>query len=694
MPENPIADFHFALAQAGLPCEINILADGKLHRFRTPPDKEDNSWYVLHQTGDFFAGAFGCWKRNLKQTWCSRNRDSFSPQEWREVSAKWKESETARAADEKKLRDSVRSKCSAMFAHAPGDPSGILHPYLDSKSIAATAGVMLSTMDAYPGWLAIPLRDAAGVLHTCQMIGDDGTKLYLYGGRTQGCFHAVGNPESIGGPIVICEGYATAVSIFSATGWATLAAMCCGNLHAVAGEIRKLYPGRSIIIAADNDQFTEGNPGLVKARAAAKAINASVACPDFGDEALLNKPTDFNDLFCLAGKSEVLRQILCALPLVATPVGLFKLPPPDDPTELLKYRFLSQRGSLLFCGPSGVGKSSWVMQAYALWANGLPYFDIQPRRPLKCLMIQAENDDGDIAQIRDGIARGLQFGEAQRKQFFENVLVAPHCGVTGRQFCQEIIRPLLDIHAPDLVAIDPMLSYIGGDVKEQKVVGEFLRVYLHPELHTHNCAAVLCHHTNKPPSGKEKAEWRNGEFAYLGSGSAEWANYPRAVLAMQATGVSGLYRLHAGKRGSRLAWTDPNSEDDEIAYSKLIAWSRDKDTICWRVPSEEELPPELQGYGHGQSNGSCSGAVRSGNSAGRKSVVSQILTMNSHDFLAACLPAGEGLNEIARRLESWLAAKNVDVSEKTCKRVIPAMVEAQKLSKSPVTGLYSKGPNA
>ena len=104
---------------------------------------------------------------------------------------------------------------------------------------------------------------------------------------------------------MICEGYATGASIHEATGHAVICAMNSGNLSEVAKSARELWPQREIIIAADNDQLTDGNPGLTKATAAAKSNAARLAVPQFNDNA--SKPTDFNDL-AIAESLDVVRE--------------------------------------------------------------------------------------------------------------------------------------------------------------------------------------------------------------------------------------------------------------------------------------------------------------------------------------------------------------------------------------------------
>ena len=75
------------------------------------------------------------------------------------------------------------------------------------------------------------------------------------------------------------------------------------NLKPVAKALRQKYPHLQIILAADNDAGTEGNPGVTKAQEAAEAVDGLVAVPRF-----LNPTanlTDFNDLYRLEGADRV-----------------------------------------------------------------------------------------------------------------------------------------------------------------------------------------------------------------------------------------------------------------------------------------------------------------------------------------------------------------------------------------------------
>src|SRR5438552_12397578 len=65
-------DFRHAMSSAGLAYTGEIYSDGRLRRFKAEGDHAKNSWYVLY-AGPPAAGAFGCWKRGLKESWCERN---------------------------------------------------------------------------------------------------------------------------------------------------------------------------------------------------------------------------------------------------------------------------------------------------------------------------------------------------------------------------------------------------------------------------------------------------------------------------------------------------------------------------------------------------------------------------------------------------------------------------------------------
>ena len=145
------------------------------------------------------------------------------------------------------------------------------------------------------------MRDTAGTLHSLQTITPDGDKRFMTGGRVKGCYYSIGKPVGV---LIVCEGYATGASINECTGDAVAVAFNAGNLEPVAAALRAKYPSLKIIIAADDDHLTDGNPGTNKATAAAQAVGGLLAVPLF-PVARPDKATDFNDLHLLAGADAV-----------------------------------------------------------------------------------------------------------------------------------------------------------------------------------------------------------------------------------------------------------------------------------------------------------------------------------------------------------------------------------------------------
>ena len=303
------------------------------------------------------------------------------------------------------------------------------------------------------------------------------------------------------------------------------------------------------------------------------------------------KPDILKELALAVGDPEVTEAPLP--PPIAKKLSELVLPPECDPSELLRFRFLCREGGLLLVGPTGIGKSSLAMQAMILWALGREMFGIRPAHPLKSLVVQAENDEGDLAEMRDGVIRGLGLSAEDAAQAGDNVIVAREDSRTGQDFVDEVLRPMLAQHRPDLVWIDPALAYLGGEANSQKDVGRFLRNMLNPLLHEFGCGCVVVHHTNKPASGKEKPDWQAGDFAYLGGGSAEWANWARAVIVLRSVGSHSVFELRAAKRGPRLRWHEPDGETP--CFTKMIAHAKESGVICWREADESEVPAEKNG---------------------------------------------------------------------------------------------------
>jgi putative DNA primase/helicase len=163
--------------------------------------------------------------------------------------------------------------------------------------------------------LVIPMTDVQGRIHGLQFIFPKGHPKRAKTGRNKdfwpaglakaGHFHQIGVVRDL---VLVAEGYATAATLFEATGLPVAVAFDAGNLQPVAVALDNRHKNVRILVCADDDFQTEGNPGVAKAAAAALAVGGAWIAPAFSVERAA-KLTDFNDLAQLEGSAVVSHQI-------------------------------------------------------------------------------------------------------------------------------------------------------------------------------------------------------------------------------------------------------------------------------------------------------------------------------------------------------------------------------------------------
>jgi putative DNA primase/helicase len=263
--------------------EVELNTDGQFYRYPAPDKATTNKacWLRVSECGRL--AFFGNFITGESHSWFA---DSDSETNYPEYEST--EVQLPLALDNRdEAQNAAASIAITMLAEAqPARPGS---HYVSMKRISPK-GLKLSGFA-----LLIPIQNIQGVIRNIQTIHPDCSKYFLKGGEIKGNFAVCGELFSTE-KLFICEGYATAATIHEITGECTVAAMNAGNLMAVAQEIAANAPaGIEIIIAADNDHMTAGNPGITKGTAAAEAIGAKIVYPEVPCSYLLCKCTDFND---------------------------------------------------------------------------------------------------------------------------------------------------------------------------------------------------------------------------------------------------------------------------------------------------------------------------------------------------------------------------------------------------------------
>jgi putative DNA primase/helicase len=304
-----LEQFRAALVARDIVPPEPIIADGRLHRCNAAGRHgRGDAAYLLHLDG-IPAGGLENWRdgRGWERWRCDNGRALTYTE--RSTLA-----ERARAAQAQRDRDEqdrhVRARATAARLWAASRPAPPDHPYLVRK------GVQPLGLRVFKGALVVPVRDMAGALHSLQFISPGGIKRHLRGGRVRGLGVWIGSSpgcEETDNPILVAEGFATGASLHEASGHRVAVAFHAGNLEPLARAVHAHCPGVPIIVCADDDHRTPGNPGLAHARTAALAVDGLLARPDFGEDRP-PETTDFNDLHQLRGVSAVLTALAAASP--------------------------------------------------------------------------------------------------------------------------------------------------------------------------------------------------------------------------------------------------------------------------------------------------------------------------------------------------------------------------------------------
>lgn len=295
--------FQDAIRSAGLQ-PPDVIEPGKFHKFPGEGKGSRNTaaWCKLFPDG--IGGIFGDYSTGLSADWQAKRDKPYTPAEREAFMRQVVEAKAQAEVDRKAKQAEAQEQAIPIWNAAQPAPDN--HSYLTRKGVKANGAKLHNKA------LVIPMR-TDGVLHSMQFIDADGGKKFLSGGRVSGCYFSIGITKGAAA-LCIAEGFATGATIHEATGYPVAVAFNAGNLSAVAKAMRDKFPGLTLMICADDDYQTEGNPGLTKAIEAAQAVGGWLASPVFGT----NRPdhaTDFNDMAKLSGLDAVKQAIDAAKPV-------------------------------------------------------------------------------------------------------------------------------------------------------------------------------------------------------------------------------------------------------------------------------------------------------------------------------------------------------------------------------------------
>lgn len=285
-------------------------------------DRERRGWYWLHEIlldddgakASYIVGAWGIWrgvdsgkvKVELRRDGKVRKLDSGQRDALnRRLREQQKRLKAMRAAEAE--RAAIRAAAAWRKYEAKG-----ASPYLGRKGVEAFG---LRFSPSGNGTVAVPMTDSTGKVWGLQVIrgkkGRQREKEYWPKGLSkQGHYHLIGGTPR--GLVLVAEGYATAATLHQAVALPVAIAFDAGNLSPVSAALADAYPGLQVLVCADDDYRTKGNPGISKASEAALAVAGKWLAPKFAEDRPTEGPkglTDWNDLHQMEGLHVVRAQV-------------------------------------------------------------------------------------------------------------------------------------------------------------------------------------------------------------------------------------------------------------------------------------------------------------------------------------------------------------------------------------------------
>ncbi len=458
----------------------DLIPDGQIHRVAHISSKKGavDGWYILHTGGKIPVGVCGCWKEpSFESKWVADTGRAMTFSERLEHDKLIAEIRAKREAERLATQAEVATQAEdevSTYADASAD-----HPYLVRKRIAPN-GIKIDRA----GRLVVPVSDSSGEILSYQTIDADGNKRFLKGGKIEGGFYELRGNRKV---IFIGEGFATCASIHQATGFTTLVAFDCGNLAKVAKSAKEMFLGSRIVICADNDQFTEGNAGVTKGRAAAQLVFGEIVYPNFAESDLSSKPTDFNDLHVLQGIDAVKEQIeRVALPAIDKLAFEFTR---ADSLELTEIKwvvddYIEADSLAQVFGDPGGGKSFVAIDLACCVATGKPWHGHDVKQG-SVFYIAGEGHNGLARRLKAWqIGNGTSLAGVP---LYKSHRAAQLYDATEAAVVAEAIKELsAEANCiPSMIVIDTLARNHGGDENSTQDMNAFIQhldVYLRQPL--------------------------------------------------------------------------------------------------------------------------------------------------------------------------------------------------------------------
>ena len=320
--------------------------------------------------------------------------------------------------------------------------------------------------------VVVPITNVNGGLVGHQRISPDGQKRFTSGMDKEAAFGVCGRIDQ--NKAYIAEGYATASSVYMATGVSCVFALDAGNLPKVCAEFARVFPDVELIVAADNDE-----PGIK----AAKATGLKFAAPK-------QAGADWNDILVSHGRIAVENGLKFAKRQAAlfTRASDIEMTPP----KWLIEGMIEQDALGMVFGASGSGKTFVCLDFGLCVASGTDYHGKKVKQA-PVLYIAGEGHAGFARRINAWTAQNNV--NLEDVPFYKsNTTVIINDEKDAENMMAEIDALIEQVGTPGLIVLDTMDRTLAGSDSDDKDAAAYLNVCDVVRL-KYGATVIVVHHT-------------------------------------------------------------------------------------------------------------------------------------------------------------------------------------------------------
>ena len=457
----------------------------------TRPDKygEKSGWYAVNQLGKHTFCTYGNWRTGEEKKWSSVQTNDLNVRERNDLEKKLKEAKKLAEKHKQERYDEVAVDCANRFDSYKTTNK---HPYLDTKKI------QIKGLRAYKKFLVVPIYDTVGQIRSLQYISAKGEKRFVSASEVKGNFFPVGfNIDNLKNldKLIICEGMATSVTTYLATGIPSVCIFSANFGIASLSKLREKTNAR-FVVAFDNDK---SGLGKEKAEDCANAISNCIA-------RIPSVSGDFNDLALKHSFEQV------SIELLGTAIGLKQyavrnLVENPPPREWLVDKLVEKSKPMLLASIGGVGKSMLSLDLGLKTIQGSGFWlDNQIKRAGNVVVLAAEDDRQEIHRRVNALDPKFARLETNYDMFVFTVpdygkpftlLKEDNMGLKITNQAEELIEELETINDLELVIIDPIQSFVNAPITTSQEASQMYCQLAARISAKFNCACLSIHHMGK-----------------------------------------------------------------------------------------------------------------------------------------------------------------------------------------------------